>query len=153
MSRRRQNTWCAVCLDSTGTVHRCQVQAAANDERMPAGASVKRGKRVTHRLHSRRGERGALAYVESPKPVFIVPGFDRFPHCRLVSHSTVGQRIHRPVGDVLTVVQAEGSQVSTPICQSNHTIICNTRIQRSKSVHHQNAQRKWSILRWGQKKA
>lgn len=134
MSRRRQHVRCAVCLDSAGTVHRCQVEAAADDEGMPAGTSVKRGKRVAHRLYSRWGERRALAYVESLEPFFVVPGFDRFPHCRLVSHSTLGQRIHCPVCDVLTVVQAKGSKVNAPVCQSNHTIICNSITARLKSV-------------------
>lgn len=87
MSRMRKSGGCAVGLDSTSTMHGCQVQTATHDEGVPSGAGMKCWKGVAHCLNSRRGERRALADVESLKPFLIIPAFPGFPHCcRLVLH-------------------------------------------------------------------
>ena len=55
--------------------------------------------------------------------------FHRSPHP--VIHFAMGQWIHCSVCDVSTVVQSKGPQMRTPVCQSNHTLICNNSILMS----------------------
>ena len=124
----------AVRVERAGAVHGGEAEAAADVERVPLRARVQRRERVAHRLHSRRGQRRALADVQARQavPVIAATAAPRsVPAPALAPHAAVrGQRVHGAVRDVLAVVQPQGPQVRAAVRQCNHTLIF---IQSSKS--------------------
>jgi len=123
----------AVWVERAGAMHGGEAEAAADVERVPLRARVQRRERVAHRLHSRRGQRRALADVQARQaiPVIAAATPRRVPAPALAPHAAVCcQRVHGTVRDVLAVVQPQGPQVRAAVRQCNHTLIF---IQSSKS--------------------
>jgi hypothetical protein len=110
----------AVWVERAGAVDRGEAQAPADDERVPIRARVQRRERVTHGLHCRRRQRRALADVQARQPVLVA--LHRAPATALAS-AVCGQGVHGPVGDVLAVVESQGTQVGAPVRQGNHALI------------------------------
>jgi hypothetical protein len=116
----------AVRVERAGAVDGGEAEAPADDERVPLRARVQRRKRVAHGLHRRRRQRRALADVQARQPVLdtVVRSLHRAPATALAPGAAVrGQGVHGAVGDVLAVVQAQGTQVRAPVRQGNHALI------------------------------
>ena len=121
----------AVPVVGARAVHGGEAQAAADDEGVPLRARVERREGVAHRLHGRGRQRGALADVQAGEAVLVVAAaaaLSRVPaHALAPDAAVLRQRVHGPVGDVLAVVQPQGTQVRAAVCKSNHTLICRRR--------------------------
>jgi hypothetical protein len=119
----------AVPVESTRAVDGGEAQAAADDEGVPLWARMERREGVTYRLHSRGRQRGALADVQVSEPILVVTAAHSAVLCSVPAHALAldaaicCQGVHGPVGDVLAVVQPQGTQVGAPVCKSNHTLI------------------------------
>lgn len=92
-------------MGPTSTVYGRQIQTAADYQGMPIRARMQSGKRVAYRLYSWRSEGSALADVEVGETFLLVLVLHGGPHVVLVAlGSTLCQRVHSSVGDILAVV-------------------------------------------------
>lgn len=72
-----------MCLNSTCAMHRCKAKASTNDERVPIGAGVESGERITNSLNCRWGKGSALADVEVHESAFTTVREKRLPEIML----------------------------------------------------------------------
>ena len=85
-----------------------QIQTTTFDERMSSRTSVKGREGIAYGLNCVRCQSSTLTNVEVHETIVVfISTFDGLPNTVLVSDTTLGQRIHCFVRNVLAIVEAQ----------------------------------------------